>query len=180
MERSLPVREAMTVKVETAPRTATVMEVADIMVEKEVGSVVIIEGGEPVGIICERDLLERVISSDLKPSEVTAEDIMVRPLITTNPDTDMLDAMRTMIKNNIGHLPVVEQGELSGIVTVKDALEVTPRILEVIPERAEVREVSQEEGISESVCEICGGMRKPLLQFRNKWICEECRDFLVG
>ena len=180
MERSIPVKDAMTVNVETASPSATVMEVADKMVERGVGSVIIVENSEPIGIICERDLLERVISSDMKPSEVKAEDIMVEPLITADPEMDMLDAMRKMIKNNIGHLPVVQGDELVGIVTVQDALEVTPQILEVIPERAEIEEAPQEREISESVCEICGESRKPLLQYRNKWICEECRDFLVG
>lgn len=178
MERSVPVRDAMTVNVETASSSTSVTEVADIMVKKGVGSVIITENDEPIGIICERDLLEKVISSDLKPSDVQAKDIMVKPLITTSPDTDMLDAMRTMIKNSIGHLPVIEGEKLTGIVTVQDALEVTPQILEVLPERQEIEGPKEE--ISESVCEICGEARKPLLRYRNKWICEECRDFLVG
>lgn len=178
MERSVPVKDAMTVNVTTATPEEPVMKVADIMVNEGIGSVIITENEEPIGIICERDLLEKVISSDLKPSEVVANDIMVEPLITTDPNTDMLDAMRQMIKNNIGHLPVVESGELIGIVTVQDVLEVTPQILEIIPEREEIEPAEEE--IAESVCEICGEARKPLLQYKNKWICEECRDFLVG
>lgn len=178
MERSVPVKDAMTINAITVTPTASVTKVADIMVNEGVGSVIIIKEDEPVGIICERDLLEKVISSDMKPSEVTARDIMTQPLITTKPGTDMLDAMRTMIQNNIGHLPVVKNGKLMGIVTVQDVLEVTPQILEIIPERKEI--AAEEEAIEESVCEICGETRKSLLQYKNKWICEECRDFLVG
>lgn len=178
MDRSVPVKDAMTVNVITVEPSASVTEVADIMVKEGVGSVVVVEDSEAVGIICERDLLEKVISSDLKPGEVTAEDIMEKPLITADPDTDMLDTMRTMVRNEIGHLPVVDEGGLVGIVTVQDVLEVTPQILEVIPEYEEI-EPSEEE-IEESVCEICGEARKPLVQYHNKWICEECRDFLVG
>ncbi len=178
MTRSVPVKDAMTVNVFTAKPEDQVMEVADTMVNEGIGSIVIVENGEPLGIICERDLLEKVISSDQQPSKVNAEDIMEEPLITTEPNTDMVDAMRVMIKNNIGHLPVVDRGELIGIVTVQDALEVTPQLLEIIPEREEIHQA--EEKVQESVCEICGEARKPLVNYNNKWICEECKDFLMG
>lgn len=178
MDRSVPVKDAMTVNVITVNSTDSVTEAADTMVKEGIGSVIITEEGKPQGIICERDLLEKVISSDLKPSEVTAEDIMEKPLITTDPGADMLDAMRLMVKNKIGHLPVTDGENLVGIVTVQDVLEVTPQILEILPEHEEIE--TPEEPIEESVCEICGEARKPLIQYQNKWICEECRDFLVG
>lgn len=178
MIRSVPVKDAMTLDVITVAPSDSVTDAADIMVKKGIGSVVVTQDDKPVGIICERDLLEKVISSDLKPSEVNAENIMAEPLITIDPAADMLDAVRIMVKNEIGHLPVVEEGKLRGIVTVQDVLEVTPQILEVLPEREEIE--TEEEPIEESVCEICGEARKPLIQYNNKWICEECRDFLVG
>lgn len=178
MDRSVPVKDAMTVNVITVEPSASVTKTAETMVKEGIGSVIVTEGKKPVGIICERDLLEKVISSDLKPSEVTAEDIMEEPLITTDPGADMLDAMRLMVKNKIGHLPVTDGGDLTGIVTVQDVLEVTPQILEILPEREEIEPRTEE--IEESVCEICGEARKPLVQYNNKWICEECRDFLVG
>lgn len=178
MDRSVPVKDAMTVNVITLEPSNSVTEAADTMVREGIGSVIIVENSEPKGIICERDLLEKVISSDLKPSEVNAEEIMEAPLVTIDPDADMLDAMRIMVKNNIGHLPVVDGGELKGIVTVQDVLEVTPQILEILPEREEIE--PEKTSIEESVCEICGEARKPLVQYQSKWICEECRDFLVG
>lgn len=178
MDRSVPVKDAMTVTVITGDPSDSVTETAAVMVKEGIGSVIITEEDKPIGIICERDLLEKVISTDLKPSEVTAEDIMEKPLITIDPSADMLDAMRLMVKNKIGHLPVVDGEKLAGIVTVQDVLEVTPQILEVLPERREIE--TPEESIEESVCEICGEARKPLIQYNNKWICEECRDFLVG
>lgn len=180
MNRSVPVKDAMTVNPITVKPSDSVTKVADIMVEESIGSIVVKENDEPIGIICERDLLEKVISSDLKPSEVTARDIMVEPLITTTSDTDMLDAMRRMVKNNIGHLPVVENNELIGIVTVQDVLEVTPQILEILPEHEELERNEEEREMEESVCEICGEAHKSLVQYHNKWICGECRDFLVG
>ncbi len=134
MDRSVPVKDAMTINSVTTDPSDSVTEVAKMMVDKGIGSVVITEENRPQGIICERDLLEKVISSDVKPSEVTAEDIMEKPLITIDPSADMLDAMRLMVKNEIGHLPVVDGADLVGIVTVQDVLEVTPKILEILPE----------------------------------------------
>lgn len=177
MNRTVPVKDAMTINVITLGSSASVTEVAELMVEKSIGSVVITENSEPIGIICERDLLEKVISSDLKPSEVTAGNIMVKPVITTDPETDMLDALRTMIEKDIQHLPVVEKGEIVGILTLQDILEITPEILETIPEFEEI-EASKKE-VEEPVCDICREPRKPLVQYGNKWICEKCREFLV-
>lgn len=178
IDRSMPVKDAMTLNVTTMEPSTNVTNVAEVMVEEGIGSIVIIEDDRPVGIICERDLLEKVISSDVRPSEVTARDIMVDDVITTEPGADLLDAMRLMVRNDIGHLPVVEGEKLTGIVTVQDLLEVLPQLLEVIPEHEEI-EPSKEE-IEESVCEICGQKRRPLVRYNNRWICEECRDFLVG
>lgn len=176
--RSMPVKDAMTVNVHTLDTSTNVTEVAKVMVNEGIGSVIVMEEDKPVGIICERDLLEKVISSDVKPSNMAAKDIMADDLITTDPATDLLDAMRTMVKNDIGHLPVVEGEKLTGIVTVQDLLEVVPQLLEIIPEYEEIEE--PEEEIEESVCEICGEARRPLARYKNRWICEECRDFLVG
>lgn len=178
MDRSVPVKDAMTVNVVTIKPSDSVTKVANIMVEEGIGSVIVTEGDEPLGIICERDLLDKVISSNQKPSDVKVEEIMQDPLITIDPAADMLDAMRLMVKNDVGHLPVVDGKLLVGIVTVQDVLEVTPQILEILPEKEEI-EPSEEE-IDESVCEICGETRKPLIKYNDKWICEECRDFLVG
>ncbi len=178
MDRSMPVKDAMTVNVTTMEPSINVTRVAEAMVEQGIGSIIVVEDDKPVGIICERDLLEKVISSDVKPSEVTAEDIMVDDLITTRPGADLIDAMRLMVKNDIGHLPVVDEEKLTGIVTVQDLLEVIPQLLEVLPEREEIEPTKEE--IEESVCEICGQKRRPLVRYNNRWICEECRDFLVG
>ncbi len=178
MNRTVPVKDAMTVNVKTLDVSASVTEVSNMMVEESIGSVVITETGNPVGIICERDLLEKVISSDRKASEVKASDIMVEPLITTGPEKDMFEALREMIRNDIQHLPVIEDGELVGILTLQDILEITPQILEIIPEYEEIEAPKKE--VEESICDICEEEREPLVQYGNKWICEKCLDFLTG
>lgn len=177
MKRSVPVKDAMTVKVVTVGPSKTVAKAAEMMTENGIGSLVIVRKSKPIGIVTERDLLEKVVSSDLKPSEVRVSNVMSKPLITATPNDDMLDAMRTMVKNRIRRLPVVKGEELVGIVTAQDVTEVSPQILEVLPEH---EEIEPKEEVEESVCEVCGEARKSLSEWNGKWICDECRDYLVG
>ncbi|MBS3815426.1 MAG: CBS domain-containing protein [Hadesarchaea archaeon] len=177
MDRSVPVKDAMTVNVLTAGPQKTVAKAAEVMTENGVGSLVIVRENKPIGIVTERDILDKVVSSDLKPSEVRVSNVMSKPLITVKPEFDMLDAMRLMVKNRIRRLPVVQDEELVGIVTAQDVTEVSPQILEVIPER---EEIEPPEEVEESVCEVCGEARKSLYEWNGKWICDECRDYLVG
>lgn len=178
MKRSLPVKDAMTVNVATVTPSNTVAEAAEIMTEEGIGSLVIVRENKPIGIITERDLLEKVVSSDIKPSEIKVNEIMSKPLITVTPKTDILDAIRKMVKNNVRRLPVVEKDEIVGILTAQDVTEVSPQILEILPEREEIE--PEEEEVEESVCEVCAEARKSLSEWNGRWICDECRDYLVG
>lgn len=178
MKRSMPAREAMTTNVAKVAPEDTVEKAAEIMTKKDIGSLLIVEGEKPVGIITERDLLEKIVSRNLKASEVLVSEIMSTPLTTIDPDTDLLDAIRIMVSEDIRRLPVVEDEKLVGILSADDVVEVSPKILEVIPEREEIE--TSEEMVEESVCEVCGEARKPLSEYNGMWICNECRDFLKG
>lgn len=177
--RSISVEDAMTSKVETVNPTTSVVKVAKTMAEKEIGSVVVTQSGEAVGIICERDMLDKVIARGATPKEMVARDIMEKSLITIGPDADMLDAIRRMVRNGIGHLPVTENSTLVGIVTVQDALKATPRILETLPVQ-EVEGGRPGEVPEEGICEICGEVSESLREYNGRWICEDCWDFLTG
>ncbi|KXB07291.1 hypothetical protein AKJ51_01655 [candidate division MSBL1 archaeon SCGC-AAA382A20] len=175
----MPVEDAMTTNVETTKPSIPVTEVAKVMAEKEIGSVVVVENGEAVGIICERDVLDKVVAADAKPGELTAEDIMEASLITTEPDTNILDSVRLMVRNGIGHLPVVDNETLIGILTVQDVLKAMPEFLETLPSREEM-ERGLGEATGEGVCEVCGEVGESLVEYNGRWICEECLDFLTG
>ncbi|KXA95261.1 hypothetical protein AKJ65_02170 [candidate division MSBL1 archaeon SCGC-AAA259E19] len=169
----------MILDVETVETSTSVVEIAKTMAKEEIGSVVVTQNEDAVGIICERDMLDKVIAVDARPDELTAEDIMEEPLTTVEPGENLLDAIRLMVQNNIGHLPVVENGSLAGILTVQDVLKATPEILETLPAREE-RKGATKELSGEGVCEICGEVRSSLVEYNGKWICRECQDFLTG
>ncbi|KXA95661.1 hypothetical protein AKJ65_01340 [candidate division MSBL1 archaeon SCGC-AAA259E19] len=175
----MAVEDAMTVEVETAEPSTPVTDVAKTMAEMEIGSIVVTQNGKAVGIICERDMLDKVVAVNARPGELTAEDIMEKSLISTEPNAEVLDAIRLMVQNDIGHLPVVENGAIVGILTVQDVLKATPRILESLP-APERREKIAEQAPEENICEFCGEVKNSLVEYNGRWICEECRDFLTG
>jgi signal-transduction protein with cAMP-binding, CBS, and nucleotidyltransferase domain len=156
----------------TADVSTTIAKAAKMMAERNVGSIIITQGKKPLGILTERDLLMKVVSEDLRPSKVKVEKIMSKPLITVTPDTDMVDAARTMASRKIRHLPVVENGRLVGILTASDITARSPELAEVV----EVAEGSASESIGQSVCEACGELTTDLYEVNGKWVCENCRD----
>ena len=70
----------------------------------------------------ERDILQRVVAKGLDASEVKMKEIVSKPLIFVNGNTPIINAIRVMQKKNVRHLPIMEKGELVGIVTQRDLL----------------------------------------------------------
>ena len=172
----MAVRDAMTEKVLTAGPNTTVARAAKMMAERGVGSIVIVKGKKPIGILTERDLLMKVLGPDLKPSRIKVGKIMSSPLITVAPDADITDAARLMAKNRIRRLPVVERGNLVGILSASDITAISPELIELVSHREE----GEREEIEESVCEVCGEVTTSLYEVNGSWVCENCRDSMSG
>ena len=138
-------RELMSRKVVTANRHHTLSHIAALMMEKEIGRVVIVDGRKPIGIVTASDLFfvnledyKRGISKKRvtygKPKVATrpqyryvqtfplvvAEDFMATTLITTTQASDAADASGAMLEEGISSLPVVEEDEIRGIITKTD------------------------------------------------------------
>ena len=107
----------------TVTRTATVVEAARQMKQRNVGSVVVVDGTRLVGIFTERDALFRVLAAERDPSTTRVADVMTPQPQTLSPDEPFLRALRVMHEGRFRHLPVVEQGRPIGIVSVRDALD---------------------------------------------------------
>jgi len=177
MKRSISVKSAMTEKVLTAGPKTTVARAAKIMSERGVGSIIIVKSKKPVGILTERDLLMKVVATDMRPSKVLVNKVMSSPVLTIGPEADVADAARTMVRNKIRRLPVMDRGRLIGIVTASDITAVSPDLLEVLPERPQP---PPSEEIEESVCEVCGEVTSSLHEVNGMWVCDNCKDFLSG
>ena len=121
---SLPilVREVMSPSVISVESSATVRDAAQVMIEREIGSVIVTEAGRPVGIMTERDVLRRVVVKGLDPTKTKVGEVMSSPLVTIKADAYITDAGRLMSEKNIRRLLVVEDDRPVGVVTEKDLL----------------------------------------------------------
>jgi CBS domain-containing protein len=102
--------------------SASVFEAVERMVAKNVGSLLVTEGGEIAGIVTERDYLRRVTLVGRDERETPVREIMSSPLIVVRPDTAIEECMALMTDRRIRHLPVVdgEGGEVVGLVSIGD------------------------------------------------------------
>ncbi len=120
----MPISECARTEVVTASPRETVYEVARLMNEENVGSVVITEEGRPVGIVTDRDLVVRAVSRDLDPRRTAIREIMTRDLVTVREDVGIYDAMGCARAEGVRRLPIVNRdGELVGIITMDDMLQ---------------------------------------------------------
>ena len=113
------VREAMTQTVVTANPARSLRDIAVLMRERNVGSVVLVNGPRPVGFITDRDVALAVVADQRDPAG-RASDHASTPVITAEPDMDVEEAADKMVRHGVRRLVVVEAGTLAGVVTLDD------------------------------------------------------------
>jgi CBS domain-containing protein len=101
---------------------ASVFEAVKRMVEANVGSLLVTEGSEITGIVTERDYLRRVALEGRTDEETAVREIMSSPLIVVTPQTTIDECMALMTDRRIRHLPVVDDGEVVGVVSIGDVV----------------------------------------------------------
>jgi CBS domain-containing protein len=116
------VKEYMTKEINTITYDATITDAAKVMAADKnfEGYVVVLKKGKPLGIITERDLVNEVMAKEIDPSKVNLTEIMSTPLITIDPDEDLLEASKLMRENNIRKLVVMKGEIIYGVITAKD------------------------------------------------------------
>jgi CBS domain-containing protein len=113
------IREVMTESVVTADPAASVREVAELMRDRNVGSVVLVAGGRAVGFVTDRDLVLSVLADGRDPSG-PAGDHASSPVITADPEMEVEEGAELMIRHGVRRLVVVDGDRLSGVVTLDD------------------------------------------------------------
>jgi CBS domain-containing protein len=113
------ISEVMTQGVVTAASGDSLQHVGELMRDRNVGSVVVCDGGRPVGVITDRDLALAVVADEVDPGE-PAGGHASRPLVTGEIEMDLEEAVALMVQHRIRRLPVTEGEELVGIVTIDD------------------------------------------------------------
>ena len=167
----------MSSPVVTSFKETMVEQVATLMDSNAIGSIVIIdEGGKPVGIITERDIVVRVVAKGLSPAKTRAGAMMSAPLITVTPDTDINEAAKVMRQHRIRRLIVMDRGEMVGLVGSNDIVSIIPTLIAIISETAQITRhlpISREI-LATGYCERCRQWSGSLTQVEGSFICEEC------
>ncbi|HHE39188.1 MAG TPA: CBS domain-containing protein [Candidatus Cloacimonetes bacterium] len=116
----MQIESYMLTDVKTCTENETIDSVAKIMSTNDIGSVIVVKDGIPIGIFSERDLLKRVVASGKNPTKTTVGEVMTRELITISKDKKLREVYHVFVINHIRHLPILENGKLIGIVSLKD------------------------------------------------------------
>jgi CBS domain-containing protein len=107
----------------TASAQMTVDQAARAMRSKNVGALVVVNAGRPVGMLTDRDIVVEVVARGMDPEEVRVGDVMVKKPVTIRQDLGIFDAARTFAKTGVRRLPVVTgSGVLVGVITMDDVV----------------------------------------------------------
>ncbi|MBS1263204.1 MAG: hypothetical protein MAG715_00375 [Methanonatronarchaeales archaeon] len=178
METKMPVREIMSTNVVSCMGEETVQEVAHGMADNGVGSTIVVSGREAVGILTERDIVRKVVAKNLPVDRVKAEEVMASPLIGIDPDREVNEVARKMRENGVKRFPVVEEGEVIGVVTQTDLLSVAPEVTEILEELAKFRPGAESAEWTSGICDVCGSFVESLQESDGQLVCESCGEGL--
>jgi signal-transduction protein with cAMP-binding, CBS, and nucleotidyltransferase domain len=169
----------MTRTVVTATPEMTAAQAGKKMVEKRVGSIIIVKDDKPVGIVTESDMVAKVIFKNVKPSSIKLEQLMSKPLITTKSSDDVHDAVLMMVQKKIRRLPVLDGDELVGIITDADVIQVSSEVNQILDNLIEMNRESvldrREVVITQGECEECEEYSDDLQQEGGRLKCPRCR-----
>lgn len=129
------VREVMSKNVKVVRPDSSVKEVVATMNKFNIGSIVVVQGERPVGVITERDILRRALEPGLELETLTARQIMTSPVITIDENASIDEASRLMVKKGVKKLLVTKNNdELVGILTFTDIVTKVPDMLSILEE----------------------------------------------
>ena len=116
------VKEIMSFPAITEDEDASVGVILKHMQLSRIGGVVITKEGKPVGIAVDYDIAEKVMMKDRNPDEMKVKEIMSSPLITIGADASVEEACGLLAREGIRRVPVIENGKLVGIVSIRNVL----------------------------------------------------------
>ena len=133
------VRDIMARNVKTVRTDDSVLLAVQKMVKFNIGSVIVTNNGRAVGIITERNILERIVEPRQDAGIINTKDIMSAPLITVEVNAAVEEAAKIMTSKVIKTLPVIDGGKLVGVITSSDIVRTSPTQLNILEELLRIK-----------------------------------------
>ncbi len=182
-DNNFGIKDAITRDVITASSDTVISDIANIMTENDISSVVIID--EKVeGIVTTNNIISKVVSKNISPQDISAGMVMDK-YIGINSGASLNEASSVMIKNNCKVLLVFDDDEFKGILTLTDIVRVSPELIEIFVEQTTIDDKNYQDGtnysndydenLDEGVCENCG-IYGQLEEKDGQYLCSDCID----
>jgi len=181
VKNKIPVRDAMTRHVITITPEETIDKIAKLMLKHDVGSVIVVDNNQPIGIVTEKDFVELVAKK--KNPDQLVKSVMSSPLLTISPNHSILEAAKMMQKSKTRKLPVIKNDKMVGIITAEDIARVAPKEIELLLELVNIKVEDMGEfrqSSTEGVCEACGNYSEYLHTVGGTSVCAECKETMRG
>ena len=168
------------------PPNTTLLECAKQMVKKRVGNLLIVDDNRLVGFISQKDILWALVKKSKKDlSKIRAIDISPKKIATIKPEDSIETTLQKMKKLKFERLPVIQDGKLLGIITIKDILNFHPefykeldefsRIKEETEKLKRIKEAKNRQFMHNGICEECGNI-DALYKIDERILCESCKN----
>ncbi|WP_049970268.1 CBS domain-containing protein [Haladaptatus cibarius] len=187
MDAEVTIRDMMTREYVGVSESDSVLGAVQLMQTEGVGSVVVLRGREPVGIMTESDVVG-LVADERDATETTVADAMTSPVVSMRADRSLADAAGVMAQQGIRRLVVTRDDEMVGLLTERDVISASasPSSITSSPEP----EVSDAELVGtmetnggdteyegQSICEVCGKLTRELANVNGQLVCTDCREY---
>ncbi len=176
------IQDVMSVNPIIIKKGRCVEKAAKLMKEADVGSLLVLsDDGALEGIITEMDIVFKVVAEGLEPDIIKVEEIMSSPVHSIEGNKDLSHAAGVMAELGVRHLPVTKEGNLIGMLTENDIIELSPALLDITREYARIQYPGSIDEYEEPVrreisgyCESCATYSDRLSMNDGQLLCPEC------
>jgi len=177
MKTGIIVHDAMTKELITVSPDTTIKACAELMEEKEIGSVIVEEKNRLIGILTEQDIVRKITAKG-HTGKHAVKDFMNEKVKTIEPGVDISEAIDLMKLKNVKTLPVKDGDKVIGMLALKDILKIQPGLFEVWVEKMRIREENTKPifktNPNEGICEACGEYFPELSDIEGSLLCKLC------
>jgi len=172
--------DAMTKNPVVVYPSTTLLDCSKIMDKEHVGALIIKENNVLLGLITEQDIVRKVVAKGINPLKEQVKDYIEKEVITISPEQDIFEALIKMRDFNIRHLPVMDDKNMIGLLTLKDILKIQPQLFSLLLDKFELREESRKPinipRENEGICHLCGEYTEQLHEKEGSFVCEQCKE----